>query len=399
MQERARRTRNKILDGLVRVLVDNGPAAVTHRSVASAAGVSLAATTRYFATKDAIIEGLSARTMEGYLSDLTRLMQRMRDGERTGISTLDDLVMQVVLNGLTRDRDHSIAWCELILLGARSSSGRELARDWYDEADRIWQAIGDMLETSTRPRCITPTVDRAVGLLFMLHPLAPTREEARRILAGESKLSEHGLVREDDNDDPGSEPRGTKRDLINVAIDLLVREGPSAVTYQAVSQSAGLSRGAPSYHFPTVESLMEAAQLALFRRAKTRYRDAFKEFHADRMDPDVLADLTTAIFFSEAMVHNEENLAFYSVWVRSAERSALRPPVLKALSDQQESWGRTLGQMTDQPPNTFAAMQLQALFLGKLLRAISTASSVGEIARARGHFAMALADLRGACEE
>ena len=189
------------------------------------------------------------------------------------------------------------------------------------------------------------------------------------------------------------ETSGTRQALIDVAIDLLVREGPSAVSYQAASLKAGLSRSAPSYHFPTVDSLMEAAQLALFDRAKSRYRDAFRAFDTARMELDELTDLTTTIFFSEAMVHSDENLAFYSVWIRSAERPELRPPVLTALLDMQESWARTLSRTMHRPLDTSAALLMQSLFLGKLLRAIVTTSSVGEIARSRGHFAAALAEI------
>jgi AcrR family transcriptional regulator len=393
MQERARRTRTKILDGLVRVLVDDGPTGVTHRSVAKAAGVSLAATTRHFATKDAIIEDLSTQTLQGYLTELERLTERIRRGKATGITSLEDLVHRIVLNGVTKYRDQSIAWCELILLGARSDGGRDLARQWYREADRIWRIIGQELGNPGDAINVAPAVDRVVGLLFMLHPLRLDRDVAATILKGDSAMSDHAPPRQSDELGADSGAGGTRQALIDVAIDLLVREGPSAVTYQAVSQKAGLSHSAPSYHFSTVDALMEAAQLSLFGRAKGRYRDAFRAFDAERLAEDELLDLTTAIFLSEAMVHNEENLAFYSVWIRSAERQELRPPVLTALLDQQESWARTLNRSLEHTPPASAAMLMQSLFLGKLLRAITTTSSVGELARSRGHFAAALAEI------
>lgn len=393
MQERAQKTRTKILHGLVRVLVDDGPSGVTHRSVARAAGVSLAATTRHFATKEAIIADLSTETLQGYLADLEDLRRRIRAGEVTGITSIDDLVARIVLNGVTWNRDQSIAWCELILMGARSESGRALARQWYREADRIWRAIGEDLHCPAGSRHIAPAVDRVVGLLFMLHPLRLDRESASRILSGKARMREYAPAIAESGEEVDAETRNTRQALIDVAIDLLVHEGPSAVTYQAVSQKAGMSRSAPSYHFPTVESLMEAAQLALFLRAKSRYREAFRAFDAAAMELDELADLTATIFFSEAMVHNEENLAFYSVWIRATQRPELRLPVLTALLDMQESWDRTLSRTMHRPLDISAAMLMQSLFLGKLLRAISTTSSVGEIARSRGHFVAALAEI------
>lgn len=141
LQDRTLRTRARIVDGAVAVLAQAGVAGLTHRAVAKAAGVSLAATTYHFATKADILAETSRVQLAGYLDAFRRFGGRLReDGE--GIGSLDDLVLRVVLNALGRERTRSLAWLELALHGGRSRDGRALAQAWYGELDAIWADIG-----------------------------------------------------------------------------------------------------------------------------------------------------------------------------------------------------------------------------------------------------------------
>lgn len=82
MQKRALDTRKRIIKGVIRALIRDGMAGVTYRAVAQAAGVSLAATTRHFSTKQQMIAEASGEVLRDYLWGLERLSDRIIAGAR-----------------------------------------------------------------------------------------------------------------------------------------------------------------------------------------------------------------------------------------------------------------------------------------------------------------------------
>ena len=50
-----------------------------------------------------------------------------------------------------------------------------------------------------------------------------------------------------------------KQDILNAAIDIIVREGLSSFTIRKVADAAGISTGLVIYHFETKERLIEEA--------------------------------------------------------------------------------------------------------------------------------------------
>jgi AcrR family transcriptional regulator len=100
-----------ILDAALRLVARGGPRAVTHRAVAAEAGVPLAATTYYFASRDDLIGQTLLRCAE---RDVARLEGR----------TLTDLLDE----DLTGDREQLIATYEVWLEAIRSPALREITR-------------------------------------------------------------------------------------------------------------------------------------------------------------------------------------------------------------------------------------------------------------------------------
>ena len=75
-QERARKTGARIAQAAIAVLAKQGLSRVTHRSVATEAGVSLAATTDDYATKADIIRAASAALLQHYVDSFERTAER-----------------------------------------------------------------------------------------------------------------------------------------------------------------------------------------------------------------------------------------------------------------------------------------------------------------------------------
>lgn len=397
-QQRTAITRGKIVDGAITVLARSGVAGLTHRAVAQEAGVSLAATTYHFGTKTDILDAASQALLEGYLAAFDRLDDRILTGAETGLARLDDLVARVVANDLGRDRLRSLAWCEIILHGARDPARRTVAQDWYGRLDQLWTRIGARLEPAMTPGQARQSVDMAVGLTFLLHPLALSPQAVAAVLSGQRDPGADMAASAAPLPPPAPPAAPARQRVIAATIGVLADKGVAGVTFRSVSERAELSRSGPAHHFASVARLIEAAQLALFHSAKARYRRALAGSGAEgaALTVEGLLDLTTAVFAQEALDHRGENAGYYSAWVSAAQQPALRPAVAAAQLDQHLAWTRRLAAL-DLPPGRVprSALAVQALFIGMLIRALAAGADPETLAQVRPAFAGCLAGIRG----
>ena len=393
-------TRGKIVAGAMQVLAEAGVAGLTHRAVARAAGVSLAATTHHFDAKTDIIEEASRALLDAYLGGFVRMKGRLETGEEVRLASLDDLVLRVVLNALGRDRTRSLAWCELILHGGRSPGGRATAQSWYEQLDAIWYGIARLFDAAATQRQASAAIDLAIGTTFFLHPLGLDRATAEALLAGRldievllGQVSGSGARAPDAAQDDGDMKKRhaeTRQKVVQAAIDVIVEDGAAGISYARVAEVAGMVRSGPSYYFPTIDGLLEAAQMALFERAKARYRSGLAAHGTGDLEENRLLDLTTAVYFREALEFGRENIGYYSVWMNAAQNPSLRPAVASSLLDLHRAWLRRLAATGATTPDPVVAFRIQALFIGKLIRAIVAPAGIADLARARDDFAAVL---------
>ena len=395
VQNRTLVTRGRITEGAIEVLAHAGVQGLTHRAVAREAGVSLAATTYHFDTKADIIEEASRTLLDEYLAAFRRMAGRIATGEETRFANLDDLVGRILSNGLRRDRTRALAWCELILHGGRSPSGRRLAQQWYAELDAIWTEIARLVAPGASSPAASAAIDFTVGLIFMLQPLGLDPAAAVGLISG--KRDPEPLLAKLARKQAGvgnvtKAPKRfaeTRERLVRAAIDLIASEGAASVSYGRVAEAAGMVRSGPGYYFATIEALLEAAHTALFERAKGRYQEGLGSFDAGEIGGERLLDLTTAIFHREALEFGSENIGHYSVWMRAAQDASLRPAVASSLLDLHRAWVRRIALVSNEAPAP-VAMRMQALFIGKVIRSIAALVSVENLSRAREDFAAAL---------
>lgn len=67
------------------------------------------------------------------------------------------------------------------------------------------------------------------------------------------------------------QPELVRSQLLGVVRELLVAEGPHAVTLDAVSRRAGVTKGGLQHHFRSKQSLLEALSDQLFAEFESRY--------------------------------------------------------------------------------------------------------------------------------
>lgn len=115
-QERSRARRDALLRAAIDLLADGGARAVTHRAVATRAGVPYAATTYYFEsiqqlTEEALIQHVSER-----IAELTQQMEGAAQGGRT-IEQIGERLVEALID---RDARATIAQFEVYLEAARN---------------------------------------------------------------------------------------------------------------------------------------------------------------------------------------------------------------------------------------------------------------------------------------
>jgi len=381
--------RDRIFHGVIAVLARDGLGRLTHRRVAQAAGVSLAATTYHFSSKAEMIADASARLMANYINGFDRLGDRCGRGERHFVSQ-DELLFRLVANTASRHNIQSLAWCEIIMDATRTDEGQERARRWFDALYASWRKLLAQFDAPVDGEALISGIDTVIGMTLMVHGLGLDEAAVARIWSGDP-ASAHSTPAPGPSSNAAAltpKARRTRQTIIEAAIDILMREGSGGIGFRTVAQRTGMAQSAPSYYFESIGDLLREAEITLFQRSKARYRELSAERTAPLTSADELVDLTMAIYTREATEYARSSIAHYSIWLEAAREPRLRESVGRAILDQSSSWQRRLAAIA--PRGTFEGYRLQALFIGGIVRTVACGSNILEISRKRESFRTAI---------
>ena len=157
--------RAHILEAAIRVAGEQGPAALTHRKVAEAAGLPLAATTYWFASKDELVLEAYRLVAERDVARIRALTEALEREPPTGVDLAADLAA-LTARELHAERTTLLASYGLWLEAARTPALRETSRRWTDAyvglAQRMLEAAGSR-DPTTDARLLVAALD---GLLL-----------------------------------------------------------------------------------------------------------------------------------------------------------------------------------------------------------------------------------------
>lgn len=386
---RAARTKAKIANAVITVLAESGSGRLTHRLVAAAAGVPLAATTYHYATKRDMIADASQRLLDGFVRSFERAAQRQRENGRA--VDLGGFVTNLLANAAGRNRTAALAWCEIILEAARSSEGHAIAGAWFGRLIEAWRDLARAIYGELDEDAVISGIDTAIGLLFITLPLKLSTEQLAAVFSAGADPVRQWAPAAAVPEEPGvparrtPKARETRARILQGAIDILIAQGAGAVTYKAVAAESGLTIAAPAYHFGSIDALLKAAEAELFARSKDRYRDMVASTAVAGQPLDILADLTATVFVREVTQHGRAAIAIYSIGLESSRRLDLRPAVWEVITDQAIAWQRRL-ETVFPAIGSFDAMRMQAVFIGKQVRVLATGSRLDQLALARSAF-------------
>lgn len=397
-QSRSLERRARIADAAVALIAERGIAGITHRLVAERAGVSLAATTYYYATKFDILAEAANSSMQHYADAFARAAERYR-ASGGGASAFRDFAFRLIRNAAGVHRAGTIAWAEISLDAARHPESLVLARNWTAHINRQWTDIAEVLGFEAPGQIARSGIDTVIGLILMTVALGLTHEALDAVLEnGTDPLKAWASCAGAGAAKPapascGRKAHETRERIVDAAIEILMSDGPAAISFRQIAARAGLTPAAPAYHFTTIEELLRVAQARLFAQSKARYRNAVTGLSRRHLALEPLIELTAVVFQREATENGGRNIATFAIWLEAARRPELRAMVWDAVADQCQAWQRLLNPLCVNP-DPVNGLLAQAMFLGKLVRLLSTGAQTSDLVHVRGEFAC---DLKALC--
>jgi DNA-binding transcriptional regulator YbjK len=188
---RGQRTREALLDAAMRVIAEQGVAAATQRTVATAAGASLASTTYHFGTRDELLTATMERAASHTIEQISALKQAVLESRGDLVETC----LQYIDDQRAAGSYTSIVTFELTVAASREErlrvrtfalleSLRELfspfvARPGWDLA--IAQSFSGVLltELARGPGVRTPGLEQTVTAVFDAFGVTEAAESLR----------------------------------------------------------------------------------------------------------------------------------------------------------------------------------------------------------------------------
>ena len=137
--------RGLLIDAALRVIAAEGPSAVTHRRVAAEAGLPLAATTYWFASKDELILAAYAVAAD---RDISRVRELAATVAATPAGQLSSALAECMAGDLANQRAELMASYALWLESARRPELRTIERAWTDGYGAV---VSEMLAAAGAP--------------------------------------------------------------------------------------------------------------------------------------------------------------------------------------------------------------------------------------------------------
>lgn len=387
IDSRGDRTRAALVSAAIEVVAAEGLAALSYRKVASAAEVSLALVNYHFPAKSELLAALSGAILHHYTSTTARAIERARS-DRT--IAFGHIAYRLLCNATSRDREQTLAWAEINLEAARHAESLTLSREWDDELQTLWTALAVATDHDATAVAVRFETDLLIGMLFLCLAL---KLDGANLTAGlEDIMSDSPHSPQADSTKVASDRRTSRKSaetrarIIEAAIDVLKEHGPAAMSFRAISERTGFSMAVPSYQFGSIEHLLSSVQVTMIERSRMRYREVMQMADRDHLSEEQLLDLTTTIFVREATQSSLENLAFFANWIEAARRPELRPVVRSFVRSQILAWQRVLSAIGGSGHSEQSGFLAIALFIGKLVRVISTGSMTSDLATVRQEF-------------
>ncbi|WP_372788502.1 TetR/AcrR family transcriptional regulator [Paraconexibacter sp.] len=177
-----------ILDAALEVIAGEGPGALTHRRVAAAAGLPLAATTYWFSSKDELLTAAYRLAADRDIRRVTEFADR-----HAGTSDLAEVLTELLAAELGEGRTALIASFAMWLEATRRPELRSIEHDW---TEGYLSAVAGLLEGagSPSPRLDAQVLTAAIDGLLLGHLARGAQDDVRTAIRPVLARLVEGLV-------------------------------------------------------------------------------------------------------------------------------------------------------------------------------------------------------------
>jgi TetR/AcrR family transcriptional regulator, regulator of biofilm formation and stress response len=168
-QERSRVRRDALVRAAVALLAEGGVRGITHRAVATRAGLPLAATTYYFDS----IQHLTEEALRVHVEERITNLQELAASAANSSRSVDEVAERFVSALLARDRAATVAQFEVYLEAARNPAFQKTVAEALDAFEELAHATLAALGASHPSQAASAFVALVNG--FALNSLARPR--------------------------------------------------------------------------------------------------------------------------------------------------------------------------------------------------------------------------------
>lgn len=379
----------QIADAAIRLLATGGLRAITHRDVARTAEVSLAATTYYYSSKDEILALASKRLLDSYTDAVRRTAREIELGQRRE-PDFRAFVRRLLWAGAGRNREGTLAWCEVMLELARTPEGRATARAWYVAFEEVLADVARAIGVADPGPVIQSAIHTTAGLMLMIVALGLDPRALADALDGLAdpltSWAPPGLETEAKHAPArmGAKAARTREAILDAAVEIVASDGPAALSYRTLSERTGLTPSAPAYHFASIERILGLALGRLLREANGRLMRAFAR-DTSPADLDAVLARMMAHLQAEAGARRPQALAGFVAWAHASREPDLRGHAWSAIVEQNRMWTAALTSagFTVRPVD---ALLCQAMLAGRLVRLVAIGARPEEVTASAAGF-------------
>ncbi|MFT4189566.1 MAG: TetR family transcriptional regulator [Aeromicrobium sp.] len=178
-QERSRERREALLEAALELFVEGGSRAVTHRAVATRAGLPSATTTYYFSS----IEHIVREALSRHLTTWIETLRSLTDVEFDTSADLDEAAAFIEMIFTVRAPEVAGTQIAIYLAAARDPELRELAGDALRALDGLIVSVLTRLGVETADDLAASVFSLIAGVALRRQSGVESDAEAARVLA------------------------------------------------------------------------------------------------------------------------------------------------------------------------------------------------------------------------
>lgn len=322
------RTKDEILNLTRQCMAKHGRRATTLRMVAEAVGITAAAITNHFGTKDNLVRETYIYVMNQERRRLENPIARLSKSV-TDANSFSRLLWSELCSGSPSEKNSSLIWLQLQFETYRGDlKNLDVFKTWHDQKFEFWRNVFMSHTDCPKQAARLCTAFLDAELLFFpdngLHTfrsllMAERCTKFAQVLwptSGESSDSDTVFERfQKEHETKTFEKISTHENIhyseielviLNASLDIIASQGVDRLTHRRIAKAAHISLSSTTYYFKSIDDILDHAFLFLYRNIIS---DVSPQFFAgqdmDKTPREMIVRTVNINFKSDLTVRNK----------------------------------------------------------------------------------------------